>query len=33
VLLMVVSYVLPESVQIGPTPLVQQRGADSLLFL
>ena len=32
VLLMVVSFVLPEGVQIGPTPLVQQRGADGLLF-
>jgi hypothetical protein len=29
---MVVSFVLPEGVQIGPTPLVQQRRADCLLF-
>lgn len=32
VLLMVVSFVMPEGVQIGPTPLVQQRGAECLLF-
>ncbi|MCP9926323.1 hypothetical protein [Cyanobium sp. CH-040] len=32
VLLVVVSFVLPEGVQIGPSPLVQQRGAECLLF-
>lgn len=32
VLLMVVSFVLPDGVQIGPSPLVQQRGAECLLF-